>query len=124
LNYWRKAEILETTADGHYRRMVVQSERIRSGTLSFAPNDRVQEHAHQNSDEVFYIISGTGRIVVEGDVVEVSSGDLIFIPSGDRHAILVDDAAHEPLVMFAAHTPNLADDAVFSSEPFPLTSPS
>lgn len=114
MNYWKNSEIVGLTSDGRYRRIVVQEERLRSGTLSFAQNDFVEEHAHLKSDEVFYVISGTGRITVEGEIFDVGSGDLLFIAAGERHAIRVGES-NEPFVLFACVAPNSKDDTVSST---------
>src|SRR5437016_1658360 len=53
---WRDSELTKPTADGRFRRMVIQEERLRSGTLSFAPDELVPEHTHTESDEIYYVI--------------------------------------------------------------------
>jgi quercetin dioxygenase-like cupin family protein len=115
VNRWRTEEIVGTTEDGRFRRIVVQEGRLRCGTLSFAPGDYVEEHAHLTSDEVFYGIAGSGRITVEGESLDIGPGDLVFIPAGERHMVEVSESAQEPFVIFAAVTPNTGDDTVFSS---------
>jgi quercetin dioxygenase-like cupin family protein len=92
---------------------------VRCGAISFAAGDSVEEHAHRTSDEVFYAISGSGRITVEGKSVDVQPGDLLFIVAGERHAIQVSESATEPFVIFAAVAPNTNDDTVFTARSEP-----
>jgi quercetin dioxygenase-like cupin family protein len=117
VNLWRTDEVLGATHDGRFRRIVVQESRLRCGTLSFAPGDYVEEHAHLTSDEIFYGVSGTGRITVEGESLDVGPGDLVFIPAGERHIVEVSELAAEPFVIFAAVAPNTGDDTLYSSAP-------
>jgi quercetin dioxygenase-like cupin family protein len=115
VNYWKGDDLLGTTPDGRFRRIVVQETRVRGGTLSFAAGDRVEEHVHRESDEIFYGIAGRGRIVVEGETVEIGPGDLLFISGGERHTVEVDESAPEPFVIFAAVSPNSQGDTAFTA---------
>jgi quercetin dioxygenase-like cupin family protein len=112
---WRADDVMGGTADGRFRRILVQEERLRSGTLSFAPGDSVPSHAHMSSDEVFLGVSGTGTITVEGEEYEVGPGELMLIHAGERHALHVAQSASEPFVIFAAVAPNSGDDTVFTN---------
>ena len=44
-------------------------------------------HSHENRDEVWTVISGTGRAVIDGEARTVKSGDVIRMPAGCRHTI-------------------------------------
>jgi mannose-6-phosphate isomerase-like protein (cupin superfamily) len=43
-------------------------------------------HAHE-PEQCYYIIKGTGLMIIEGDTREVTSGDAIYIPSNKKHGI-------------------------------------
>lgn len=47
-------------------------------------------HSHQNRDEVWTIISGNGRTVVDGMVQNVKAGDVVTMQAGCRHTIIAD----------------------------------
>ncbi|MCQ8780858.1 cupin domain-containing protein [Mangrovibrevibacter kandeliae] len=42
-------------------------------------------HAHQDEDELFYIVRGRMRIEFEDHVVELAEGDFLTVPKGVRH---------------------------------------
>ncbi|MBB4004982.1 MAG: cupin domain-containing protein [Aurantimonas endophytica] len=42
-------------------------------------------HAHENEDELFYIVKGRLRIEFEDHVAELAEGDFLTIPKGIRH---------------------------------------
>jgi len=46
-----------------------------------------QEHYHPQSEEIYFITQGSGRIRIEGESREVQSGDAIAIPPGQRHKL-------------------------------------
>lgn len=38
-------------------------------------------------DQVYYVVNGTGSVVVDGQRNELSPGDAVFIASGSTHAV-------------------------------------
>ncbi|MEW6673067.1 MAG: cupin domain-containing protein [Thermodesulfobacteriota bacterium] len=52
------------------------------------PGSRVPYHYHKNRESVLLIISGEGVEVVEGAEFKVKTGDILFIPAGEKHAII------------------------------------
>ena len=51
--------------------------------IRIAPGDRVRPaHSHPNGEEVIYIISGSGRVLVDGEVTTIRPGSAL--PSARR----------------------------------------
>jgi len=44
-----------------------------------------QPHCHKISHEYYYVLSGTGHIVIDGDTVGVAAGDCVWIRPGHMH---------------------------------------
>jgi mannose-1-phosphate guanylyltransferase len=51
---------------------------------------RMNYHSHERRDEVWTVLSGTGRTVVDGVVRRVRPGDVISIIAGQKHTIIAD----------------------------------
>ena len=47
----------------------------------------VGRHHHLETEEVYYILRGTGRMTVGDCVREVRAGDAVFIPRGQAHSL-------------------------------------
>ncbi len=47
-------------------------------------------HSHQNRDEVWVVVAGTGRTIVDGMEQRVCAGDVITMQSGCRHTIVAE----------------------------------
>ena len=45
------------------------------------------EHYHANTEEIYYITAGTGRMRIEHETRDVKPGDAIAIPPGLKHKI-------------------------------------
>lgn len=52
------------------------------------PGSRVPYHYHKTRESVLMIISGQGVEIVEGEEFPVKAGDVMFIPAGEKHAII------------------------------------
>ena len=66
-------------------------------------------HVHQQADEFFYVVSGKGLALVDGQEVPVEGDDLIFVPRGHDHRLK--SAGPMPLeLVFLVDRPGLASD--------------
>lgn len=55
---------------------------LRPGSSTGGPENR-----HENSDQWLYVISGRGRVVVEGEERELGASSLLLIEAGEAHEI-------------------------------------
>jgi len=55
-------------------------------------------HAHDQEDELFYILKGRLRIEFENGSVELSEGDTYVVPKGVRHNPVAEDECHVMLI--------------------------
>ena len=44
-------------------------------------------HYHNECTEVYYILEGQGKMELDGDVIDVSPGTMIYIEPGTRHRL-------------------------------------
>lgn len=74
---------------GSFRILDIEDE---SQTLkvTLMPGHHMNYHSHQHRDEVWTIISGEGRTVVDGMEQKVTVGDVITMAAGCRHTIIAD----------------------------------
>ncbi|MGI6239456.1 MAG: cupin domain-containing protein [Christensenellales bacterium] len=69
-------------------------------TITLAPGSGIGYHVHEGETELFYFISGKGRVQDDADWVAVSAGDCMSTPSGHGHA--VENTGEEDLILLAA----------------------
>jgi quercetin dioxygenase-like cupin family protein len=60
------------------------------GTSSIDPGFTSNEHSHADQEEIFYCVSGSGRIKVDGEEARVEAGDLVYIRPGSKHQLIND----------------------------------
>ena len=59
---------------------------------------RLAWHAHDNEDELFFILKGHLRIELESGAVELSEGEAFVVPKGVRHNPVADEECHIMLI--------------------------
>ena len=74
---------------GSYRVMDVEEESTTIKVTLHAGN-AMNYHSHERRDEVWTIISGCGRTVVDGMEQSVKAGDVITMQAGCKHMIMAD----------------------------------
>ncbi len=58
--------------------------------VTLNPGNKMNYHSHQRRDEVWTVISGRGRTIVDGVERKVSPGDVVTMPAGIPHTIIAD----------------------------------
>lgn len=58
--------------------------------VTLNPGHSMNYHSHKNRDEVWVVLSGTGKTIVDGFEQTVKAGDVITMDSGCRHTIIAD----------------------------------
>lgn len=62
---------------------------------SYEPGSYVELHAHEETEEIFYVISGTGRAQIGDDEVTLTPGHFMWVPPHTAHGIT--NTGTEPL---------------------------
>ena len=58
--------------------------------VTLLPGHSMHYHSHEHRDEIWNIVSGTGRTIVDGIEQEVSPGDVITMSKGCKHTVIAD----------------------------------
>ena len=45
-------------------------------------------HYHERTDEVYYVIEGTGTMVLDDEEIELHQGVVVYVPRGVKHKAL------------------------------------
>jgi mannose-1-phosphate guanylyltransferase len=79
-------------AEKSWGKFEVQDIEEASMTIKITLNEghRMNYHSHDRRDEVWTILSGTGRTIVDGMEEKVRPGDVVTMEAGTRHTIFAD----------------------------------
>lgn len=74
---------------GSYRVMDVEDGSM-TIKVTLNPGQRMNYHSHEHRNELWAVIAGKGRTLVDGMEQEISIGDVITIQAGCRHTVFAD----------------------------------
>lgn len=88
--------------------------------IRVAPGDKVRPaHAHPFGEEVIYIIGGTGRVLVAGEVSPVRAGSTVVFPRGSVHMLHNTGTEEMKVVCFFAPATSLENYEMHEGVDFP-----
>lgn len=59
--------------------------------VTLNPGNKMKYHSHDFRDEVWTVISGTGKTIIDGIEQNVKPGDVITMKAGSKHTIIAND---------------------------------
>jgi len=74
---------------GSYRVIDVQEESL-TILVTLNPQNRMKYHSHEFRDEVWTVVSGCGKTIVDGIERKVKAGDVITMKAGSKHTIVAE----------------------------------
>ena len=74
---------------GSYRVIDVESGSM-TIKVTLRAGSSMNYHSHRNRDEIWTVISGTGRTIVDGMEQRVKTGDVITMSAGCRHTVIAE----------------------------------
>ncbi len=74
---------------GSFRVLDIEDESM-TIKVTLNPGHRMNYHSHERRDEMWTIISGKGRTIVDGMEQPVQAGDVITMQAGCKHTIIAD----------------------------------
>jgi len=54
------------------------------------PGSTIGQHTHDTSSEIIYILSGTGKVLYDGEYETISAGNCHYCPKGHSHSLIND----------------------------------
>jgi quercetin dioxygenase-like cupin family protein len=118
-------DVPEILQPGRSMRWLVNQESIQAKCLSFVvirvqPGETVRPaHSHPHSEELIYILTGTGKVMIEGEVGEVRAGSAILFEEGKVHMLRNTGDTEMKVACFFAPATSLDNYKTFEEIEFP-----
>lgn len=74
---------------GSYRVLDVEEDSM-TVKVTLNPGHKMNYHSHEKRDEIWNVIHGTGRTIVDGMEQPVKAGDVITMSAGCKHTVIAD----------------------------------
>jgi quercetin dioxygenase-like cupin family protein len=120
-----ESDVEELPLQGRHLRWLVNKERLDAKHLSMCvirvqPGQTVKPaHSHPNGEEVIYILSGSGRVFVDGAIDSVRAGTAVLFPQGAVHMLQNTGSEEMKVACFFAPPSDLGTYKVFEDVEFP-----
>lgn len=75
--------------------------------VCIGPHQTTSVSYHKVAEEFYYVLSGSGIAVLDGEHHELRTGDFLRLPPGTTHGFITQE---EPLVMLDIHAPGSRPD--------------
>jgi quercetin dioxygenase-like cupin family protein len=120
-----ETDVEELDVPGRRLRWLVADDRLKAENCSacvirVAPGNKVRPaHSHPEGEEVIYIMTGSGRVLVDGDVSPVRAGSVVLFPQGKPHMLHNTGDDEMKVVCFFAPATSLANYKIHEGLDFP-----
>lgn len=109
MNIIRESEIEELDVPGRKLRWLFHPEggsarNCSMNVVIIAPGQTVSPaHEHPNSEEIIYVVSGSGEVLIDGEVGTIATGTAVLFPQGSVH--MVRNSGSDPLKLACFFAP-------------------
>jgi mannose-6-phosphate isomerase-like protein (cupin superfamily) len=79
------------------------NDRLNNLEVKIDPGFQISPHIHENSTEFYYVISGSGQFLNNGEWLSINKGDALKAPMGMEHGIK--NTSQEVLRLFSTFSP-------------------
>lgn len=84
MNGFNVGDVAEEIPEDKHSTETVRTDNVSVEVMAFTPGDDDPMHSH-HEDEVYQVVSGQGKLNVEGDSVDVGPGDVVHLEPGTEH---------------------------------------
>lgn len=120
-----ETDVPEVRRPGRYMRWLADEDSLHAKNLSVCvirvmPGESVKPaHSHPYSEELIYIITGSGKVMIEHEVGDVRAGSAILFEQGKIHILKNTGDVEMKVICFFAPATNLDDYKIFENVEFP-----
>jgi len=99
------------TKDGSTIRELHHTDVQSLAEATLEPDEATQRHYHARTEEIYFVLKGSGRMEVDGETKMVRPGDAILIPAGAWHQL--ENNGNSELRILCSCVPPYADSDTY-----------
>jgi mannose-6-phosphate isomerase-like protein (cupin superfamily) len=100
-----------TLANTNFRQVLYTAKDCQLVLMSLLTGEEIGLETHEEGDQFFRFEEGSGQVIIDETVYEVSDGDAVIIPMGARHNV-INTSETEPLRLYTIYAPPHHQDGV------------
>jgi mannose-6-phosphate isomerase-like protein (cupin superfamily) len=82
--------------------------------IDVPPGVSQELHSHEEAEQVYVVVRGTGTLSTTGDTEQLEQGDLALIPPASDHTLA--NQGEEPLAILSVQSPAVSVDETFGRQ--------
>ena len=86
-----------------FRRVLSTGKKSQLVLMAIPEGEDIGAEVHPAPDQIFFIVDGKGKAVVNGKTFKIGENDVVFVPAGARHNLV--NEGDEPLKLFTVYSP-------------------
>jgi mannose-6-phosphate isomerase-like protein (cupin superfamily) len=95
--------VKETTDNNNFRKVLFTGYKSQLVVMDIKPGEDIGEETHKSVEQVIYLYSGTGKIILNGVEKTFKDGDIAIIMPGTKHNII--NTGKTSLKLFTVYVP-------------------
>ncbi|MDD2935331.1 MAG: cupin domain-containing protein [Candidatus Pacebacteria bacterium] len=98
-----------TKENSNFRKVLYTSKHSQLVLMSLKPLEEIGMEVHEDNDQFFRVDSGKGKVIIDGDEIDIKDGFAIVIPSGAQHNV-INTSESEDLKLYTIYSPAHHED--------------
>ena len=100
--------IRQAKDNGDFRHVLATGGHTQVVIMSIPPGGDIGDEVHADTDQVLFLVEGSGQVILEDEITEFSVGDLVLVTAGTRHNVTtVGESAMKIITTYSpAHHPD------------------
>ena len=87
----------------YFREVIATSKHTQLVIMNIEPGEDIGKEVHEREDQVLYLISGKGRVYLDGQESDFNPGDCVLVPAGMEHNFTT--VGDEPMKIITTYSP-------------------
>lgn len=92
----------DTKHNQSFRRALFTGRQLQLVIMSLQPGQEIGTEVHE-VDQLIYIVEGKGRVVLDGERVQIENGMVVCVPAGVQHNVI--NAMGDAMKLFTIYAP-------------------
>lgn len=92
-----------TKENNDFRRVIFTGSYSQLVLMSLSPGENIGEETHPSIDQIFFVIKGTGKAVLNDVVNEIKKHTGVYVTAGTKHDII--NSGEEDLKLYTIYSP-------------------
>ncbi len=100
-----------TIENENFRKVLYTAEHCQLVLMALQPGEEIGMEVHSGNDQFFRFEQGTGQVIINGNVYDVSDGDAVIVPTHAEHNV-INTSTTDILKLYTIYAPAHHKDGI------------